>query len=63
MEPTGQRAYRVLRQSFFPSSERIVANGEASPEPDHDEPAGGPNFPIAGDSPERRSAILKTHGR
>jgi len=33
------------------SSAWFVANGEASPEPDHDESAGGPNFPIAGQPP------------
>jgi len=29
----------------------LSAMGQFLPKPDHDEPAGGPNFPIAGDSP------------
>ena len=47
----------------FPRPGRSVAFGEVSSEPDHDEPASGPNFPIAGDTtgtPESASQRLES---
>lgn len=45
-------------------SGRLVADGEVSSDPDHDEPASGPNVPMAGDTtnnPSGRTKMYPTH--
>ena len=44
------------------ASRSTVANGEVSIEPDHDEPASGPSFPIDGDTPATNNHQWVTAG-